>query len=273
MIRCAIAIGLVAASAATSGCGSHQGQTAGGSVHPPGWGGTPKGASLPLPYSAPSHEMFDTVTLVTVPSNPFALAGYTSGYWPTFLPLRRRYPRAHTISIAISASHHADCLDDEPGDASPGQAGPWARSDLQAGWAKPCVYTSLSQMPAVKASLRAWLGANWRSRVLLWLAWYRYRPGLVSGYDAVQWTDRSRNSNLDESTVTIGFLRYAHPAYVPVVHKPKPKPKPTPKPTHRSHSVRWKKLHYLIRIHCTPHAKHGFGHSCRVWRVEIRRAA
>lgn len=252
-----------------AGCGSHHSQSAGGSVHPPGWGGTPPGTNVfaLAPSSVAHAEMFDSIIVATVPARPFAQAGYTAGIWPTFLPLRRAWPNAHTVSIAIAARYHADCLDVEPGDATASQAGAWARSDIAAGYPQPCLYTDLSNMPAVKANLRAWLGTGWRSRVLLWLAWYRYRPGLVAGYDAVQWSDHALGRNLDESTVTLGFLRYAHPAYLPA---PPPTPKPKPKPVR--HSARYRRLHYLIRVRCTPHAHHGYGRACRTWRREIKRA-
>jgi hypothetical protein len=75
-------------------------------------------------------------------------------------------------------------------------------------------------MPAVQASLAASLGSNWRSRVFLWLAWYRLIPGLVSGYDAVQYSDKCLDLNLDCSTVSLRFLSIAQPPYSP----PKPKP-------------------------------------------------
>lgn len=214
---------IIAAGLAVAGCGgghaAHRLPTASpvaatGSVHPPGWGAGPtEGLAAPRPLLAPSAEMFDTITLATVPANPFALAGYTSGFWPTYLPLRAAYPAAHTVSIAVNAAHNADCLDVEPGDATPGQAGGWALADIRAGFARPCLYSDLSEMPAVQQSLAA--AGLARPRYLLWLAWYRFVPGLVSGYDAVQWTDRALGRNLDESTVTLQFLSIAQPPYAP----------------------------------------------------------
>src|SRR5262249_23084139 len=104
-------------------------QSAGGSVHPPGWGLPAAPPSVQRLAVGPLAVMYDTITLSTVPANPFALAGYPSGFWPTFLPLRAAYPRAHVVSIAISTRHHADCLDVEPGDASPGEVPGWVRAD------------------------------------------------------------------------------------------------------------------------------------------------
>jgi hypothetical protein len=49
----------------------------------------------------------------------------------------------------------------------------------------------------------------------MWLAWYRGTPGLVAGYDAVQYTDTCLGRNLDCSTVSLAFLSIAQPPYVP----------------------------------------------------------
>ena len=164
--------------------------------------------------------MFDSVTLSAIPHLPFALAGYTAGIFANYVAMRRFWPTAHTVSIAINARYHADCADVEPSLLSPSQAGPWAAADIRAGYKRPCLYSDLSEMPQVQASLHAWLGLNWRSRVFLWLAWYRNFPGLVPGYDAVQWSQNCFGLNLDCSTVTLAFLTVATPPYV----APRPDP-------------------------------------------------
>ena len=64
-------------------------------------------------------------------------------------------------------------------------------------------------------ALRGGLGAH---ACLLWLAWYRNVPGLVTGYDAVQYTLNCFGRNLDCSTVSLAFLSIARPPYTP----PKP---------------------------------------------------
>jgi hypothetical protein len=194
-------------------------------VHPPGWGQTPAGFVAPpvSPFLAatPTATMYDSTDLREIPASAFAAAGYVAGSWPTWTGCARcggslagRFPRAHRVSIAIHLGEHAMCGDFESGDMSAGQAGPWAAADIRAGYRTPCEYSDLSEMPAVKASLRAWLGSGWRTRVLLWLAWYTGRPGLVAGYDAVQYWDRCLNRNLDCSTVSLAFLRIARPPYV-----------------------------------------------------------
>jgi hypothetical protein len=152
--------------------------------------------------------MLDTITLETLPTNPFALAGYTGGNWPTFGAMRQRYPHAHTVSIAIAASEYADCLDVEPGDAAPWQAPGWVASERRAGYAKPCVYSSWYEWHEY-AALRE-LRNVWR-----WDADYTYVPHIDVGFDGTQWTDHAAGLNLDESLVRRPFLSIAHPPLSP----------------------------------------------------------
>jgi len=205
-----------------AGGGSHKQaavipQSAMGSVHPVGWGQTPPGFVLPPQHltAVPTATMWDAITLSNVPAKPFAIAGYIAGNWPTWFQLAADFPAAHRVSIAIHLGEHAMCGDFEPGDMAPSQAGEWAKQDLAAGFKTPCEYGDLANMPAIKQSLAAALGARWRSLSLLWLAWYRGIPALISGYDAVQFTDNALGRNLDENTVTLNFLRIAQPPYVP----------------------------------------------------------
>lgn len=191
------------------------------SPHPPGWGyppPCPRGNScVSVPPSAKlgtSKRMFDSVSLSEFPAHPFAALGYTSGAWPTFIPIRHRWPHTHAVSIAVTASHHADCLDIEPGDATPGQAPGWVRADKSAGWARPCLYSSywefVSQVrPALeRAGIR-------RSQVFEIDANYEGCPRLDKTFDGTQCTDHALGRNLDESVVTERFLSIAEPAYRP----------------------------------------------------------
>lgn len=258
-------VAVLAAVAALAGCGGGAPSVA-PSAHPAGWGATPKGFfALPQTvHGVPSAEMYDTVTLSTVPARPFALAGYTAGKWPTYWPLRHAYPQAHTVSIAIASGFHADCLDIEPGDAEPWQAGAWARADINAGFRRPCLYSDLAEMPQVRASLAA--AGLQRSQYFLWLAWYRFVPGLVTGVDAVQWTDHAFGRNLDESTVSLAFLQIAQPPYQAAA------PKATPKPS----AGQVERLILLVRAdlarhHCrTVHGRRAF-RLCPYWAAEGRR--
>lgn len=187
-------------------------------AHSPTFGLPPKGAHpyRLSPKVVPTIEMFDTVTLSTLAGlQPAALAGYTSGYWPTYVPLTRAYPAlaatGHVVSINVYYTYHGNCLDVEPGDATPAQAAVWVGADLIAGFWKPCVYASLSTMAQVRYYLNA---ANIpRSAYRLWDADWTYYAHLDAGYDATQWTDHAYSRNLDESTVsTTTFFQGPPPA-------------------------------------------------------------
>lgn len=196
----------------------------GPSAHSPTFGLPPKGLQLPRPQTLTSTaEMYDSVTLSVLQSLHLpsaAYAGYTSGLFPTYPHLLVAFPHSvRIVSIAISASHTSFggkpvyCMDVEPGDAVAAQAGPWAVQIVHLGGV-PCIYANLSTMAAVRASLSASHLA--RSQYRLWVALWVFHPQLVAGYDAQQWTDRSRGLNLDESTVSRAFLGV----------KPPPKPDP-----------------------------------------------
>lgn len=191
-------------------------QSATGSVAPQGWGQPSQTFHLPAPLlGAPLRVMYDSIEVGTVPSNPFAQAGYTSGSWPTYEPLRQAWPNAHTISIAVNASHHADCLDVEPGDASPSEAAAWVRSDIAAGFKKPCLYSSLSPWNTDLFPDLARAGIA-RSTYFAWDADYTFVAHLDAGFDATQYTDSCLGRNLDCSLVTLPFLTIAQPPYVAV---------------------------------------------------------
>jgi hypothetical protein len=174
-------------------------------AHSPTFGLPPKGAPLPHLFTVtPTVEMRDSVTVSAIPAGTRAVAGYTAGAWPTYLGLVRAFPRAYHVSIAIQVFYHAKCLDVEPGDAVPSQVPGWVRIEISL-HVKPCVYSNASTWGQIRYFLaRAGIP---RSAYLAWLAYWTFRPGLVAGYDAVQWTSHGpHGENYDESTVTLAFL-------------------------------------------------------------------
>lgn len=177
----------------------------GPSPHAPGFatqGPKTKAYSL-APSATPTLEMFDSIEN-NFPSGSQAIAGYVGGIWPTATESFFTNNRApHKVTIAINAYERADCLDDEPGDATPYQVVGWVRAELNAGQAKPCVYASVSNFSLINGLLAQ---AGLSNSIRRWCAWYRYVPGLVSGCDAVQWTDHAYGINLDESTVALSFF-------------------------------------------------------------------
>lgn len=158
--------------------------------------------------------MFDSIEVDQIPTNAPAVAGYVGGNWPTYLELQTRFPKAEKLSIAISASEDAQCLDIEAGDATPGQAPGWVRRQLARGVKRPVLYTSASQMDLVVSVLRA--AGIGRSQVRLWSAHYTFAPHLCGPHscgevhsttaDATQWTDAALGRNLDQSLVAAGFF-------------------------------------------------------------------
>lgn len=212
----ALAASITAAAILITGCGgttSHQAAT--GSHHPAGWG-KPAPATVWQPHNfglVPTGVMFDSIDLSQVPASPFAVAGYTAGHWPNYLKVRTTWPHTHAISIAISANYHADCLDIEPGDATPAQAPGWVTADIKAGFAHPCVYSSYYEFvnqvrPALAAAHIA------RASIYEWDADYRGCNGAIDqSFDATQCTDNALGRNLDESNVTLQFLSIAQPPY------------------------------------------------------------
>jgi hypothetical protein len=187
-------------------------------AHSSTFGLPPKNAPKPKLTLTRTLEQFDSVNLSQIPSSAAAVAGYTSGLFPTFSRLVGLFPHAHLISVAVNAGHIARCLDIEPGDAVPSQAASWVTTAIHFGVYHPCLWENASELPAVLANLNAAHIA--RSSYLIWLADWTFHPGLVSGSDCTQWTDHAFSRNLDESTCAVGF--YAG--------KPKPRPKPKPKP-------------------------------------------
>jgi hypothetical protein len=165
--------------------------------------------------------MFDSVDLNQIPAHANAVAGYTSGNWPTYVEMVKRWPHAQHLSIAVDASHDALCLDVEKGDATPEQAPAWFHRQVQRGIEKPVLYASLS---VCKESLVPTMEAAriGRESYRLWSAHYTGTPhlcgpseGLSVAADATQWTDAALGRNLDESLCSDAFFASAPTAYIP----------------------------------------------------------
>lgn len=162
-------------------------------------------------------SMYDSVDVSTVPPEAGAVAGYTSGHWPTFEPFVAGYPKlakeGRVVSIAVQADHDADALDAEPGDASAAQVPAWVERQLARHVARPIVYASVSSYSHVLGALGA--AGIARSEIRVWAAHYTGRAHLCSpacgfGFDttadATQWTDKALGRNLDESLCANTFF-------------------------------------------------------------------
>lgn len=163
--------------------------------------------------TAKPFTMYDSVNPNEIPPGAVAVAGYTSGHWPTYPELVRRFPKARKLSIAVNAQHDATCLDVEPGDATNAQAPGWVRRQQRRGVKRPVLYTSVSNAGALLSELQR--NGIRRGEVRLWTAHYNRTPHLCSpscGFgmstvaDATQYHDKALGRNLDVSLCAPGFL-------------------------------------------------------------------
>lgn len=170
-----------------------------------------------------TFRMLDSTTVANLPGGADAYAGYTTGLFPTWPALKARFEgKAHLVSIAISASEHALCLDVEKGDATPAQVPAWVATEHSRKVARPIVYASASAMPDILARLAA-AGIK-RGAVRLWSAHYGIGkhicgpqvPGCgFPAADATQWTDLAAGvdgTHIDESELASDFFITVTPA-------------------------------------------------------------
>ena len=149
--------------------------------------------------------MYDSVDISTIPATAEAVAGYTSGHWPTYNALVAKFPHAHHLSIAVNASERARCLDIEPGDATNSQAPGWFRNVADHSQGKPVLYTYASNGQALVNTMSA--AGIARSEYFLWLAHFTGTPHICGPHDGfvqadlTQWTDKALGRNLDASMV------------------------------------------------------------------------
>jgi hypothetical protein len=158
-----------------------------------------------------SQTMYDSVDVGQIPVNATAVAGYTSGNWPTYNEIVAKFPKAHHLSIAVNASHDADVLDCEAGDASISEAPAWFKRQIAKGKKLPCIYTSLSNVNALHSIMEA-AGIS-RDQWRLWSAHYTGSPhicgpreGISTVADGTQYYDKALGRNLDVSLVDDDFF-------------------------------------------------------------------
>lgn len=158
--------------------------------------------------------MFDSVDVSQIPRAARAVAGYVGGNWPTYQALTVAFPKAHKLSIAISATEDAACLDIETGDATPAEAPGWVRRQRDNGLERPTCYGSVS---VVKNEIVPELSAKGFSRkqYKIWTAHYTGKPHICGPHtcgelpydaDATQWTSSYEGKNLDCSLISSNFF-------------------------------------------------------------------
>src|SRR5215510_7416869 len=116
--------------------------------------------------------MYDYTNVRNLPGGADAYAGYADGLFANLTATERRFTGsgAHFLSIAVCASDDADCLDIEARDATNAQAPGWVNRQLAGGAFRPCLYTSVSNVDALMATLNG-AGIS-RAAIRPWSAHY-----------------------------------------------------------------------------------------------------
>lgn len=132
-----------------------------------------------------TRMMYDAVTVENIPADATMVAGYVDGHYANITEMRKKFPHAVVVPIAVS-SHTNDgiVLDVEPGDASPAGAVVWVKMRRAAG-VDPSVYCNTSTWPAVRAAFRN-AGV---SEPHYWIAHYDGNPAIPAGAVAKQYKD------------------------------------------------------------------------------------
>jgi len=173
--------------------------------------------------------MFDSVNVSELPAGDYAYAGYVNGRWPTYQGVVSTFPGHSVLSIAVTASADAECLDIENGDATASQAPSWVQRQLARGVTRPVLYTSASNVDTVVA-MCAVAGIG-RSSVRIWSAHYGAGEHICgpntcrackTQADGTQWNDKALGRNLDQSVLADDFFSAVAPTPAPSVPTPDP---------------------------------------------------
>ena len=149
--------------------------------------------------------MYDSIEVKQIPADAEAVAGYINGKWPTYRDLLLRFPKAHHLSITITASEDAECLDIETGDATVSDVPVWFKRQTARRVRKPVLYTSFDNVPALNKTMGD-AGIH-RSDYRIWSAHYVGSQHLDEGCDATQYTDKALGRNLDASLCSGSFFQ------------------------------------------------------------------
>ena len=179
--------------------------------------------------------MYDDTAVDLLPAADY-FAGYVDGRFANIAAIKAKFPHATILSIAVFPADDADCLDVEPGDATRADIFGWFKRQQARGVARPCIYSSVSSIDGIVATMTA--NGFHRDAYRLWSAHYTGSPHVCSPStckltsaqcDATQYTDHAMSRSLDESVLLPGFFGGApKPAPKP---DPAPDPKPDPQPS------------------------------------------
>lgn len=179
--------------ALVAGCGG----STHSSLHAHGFGAPPKGDfGLAHHFGATSLILGqDNVDLSRIPTTVAAVGCYASGPFTNCTAAAQRFPHAHLVSIAVSASANVGrILDTEPGDATPSEDPGWIQRAFARHVWHPGIYSDAAEMGSVRADLNA-AGLHQCSSssttancYVLWLADWDHNPAIPAGFQAKQYS-------------------------------------------------------------------------------------
>jgi hypothetical protein len=165
-------------------------------------------------------EFYDSVDASRLPGDTAFMAGYVDGRWPSLAGMRRRFPHASWLSVAVQSTDDAMVLDVESGDASPVQAAGWVRRQHRAAVLRPCLYLSLARIPELERALAA--AKIPRSTVRIWSAHYTGHAHICSSACGVPMEERpgatqflsDQERDIDVSLSTAGWFNAVRHDYL-----------------------------------------------------------
>lgn len=157
--------------------------------------------------------MFDSIDVSQLPAGSgYAYAGYVDGHWPTYSAVKAKFPNAHVLSITVFGNN-ASCADVEAGDMTNASVYDWFKRQVANKVFRPVVYTSVSNMNPMVATMTA--NGFARSSYRLWSAHYGAGMHICgpatcrltsTACDGTQWTDNALGRNLDQSVLNDNFF-------------------------------------------------------------------
>lgn len=101
-----------------------------------------------------TRTMYDSVRVSGIPKDAKMVAGYVDGLYANVGTMRRAFPNAVVVRIAVSArTNDGHVLDVEDGDATPAESVGWVKRRRLAGF-DPSVYCNASVWPAVRKAFK-----------------------------------------------------------------------------------------------------------------------
>ena len=103
-----------------------------------------------------TRTMYDGVTPSSIPASATMVAGYVDGTYANIPAMRKRFPAATLVEIAVSWQTRAHVLDVEKGDATPAEAVKWCTHTMaDRANGELTVYCNNSVWTQVKAAFKA----------------------------------------------------------------------------------------------------------------------